>query len=700
MTQGKAVAHANNDYVHVAWDYGRKIEGCVGFAVYRIAMDGDPIGVAIRVPGKAQDFDGDGDQEWPTSIDRPIMKMSWRDTFWDLRGGHRQRNPTYSYRIVPMGGSRDAPKPMDTQWHITTAPVSVSEIAGGAKVFFNRGLLATQSLNLAIRGENGRPSRLLLEKGIAKGGDFRGRLSGEMVSALTELALQAKAQGGSLYAALYECVDQELIEALEALGDKLHIIMSTNSETEEQDDPTKDDGTKTVTLYDKKNEPAHNTLLASSAELWRRYMRTGQIGHNKFVVLVDRNGKATAVATGSTNWTSSGLCTQSNNSIILRSPELAALMLEYWNELKKDTQAAGERPNQPHVGVDHKGNKELQGDALRAWCARPKPRIALGDGSIEPWFSPNTKRLLPSGKPPAEVPPDMKRVYEILEGAQQSILFLAFAPGAARSISVNSRHFIQHVARLAMARPGLFIRGAVSDPGLARDFDADVLSTTGRENAAVVSPAGVLTEAESENDVWFAEMFKFGHAVIHDKVIVVDPFSDKSVVITGSHNLGYRASHNNDENMLIIHGHKAVAAAYATHVMDVFEHYRARWYRVEQARRAALKVLAEVPEAQRKKRLAAVTRELYKPFLFQYRNNWQNLYFDKTDGHAYLERLFWVSDGAPITSTESRSGAVVVPPAPAPVAKKKAAKKAVKKTAAKKKVAKKKAARKKVARKK
>ena len=59
--------------------------------------------------------------------------------------------------------------------------------------------------------------------------------------------------------------------------------------------------------------------------------------------------------------------------------------------------------------------------------------------------------------------------------------------------------------------------------------------------------------------------------------MVVDPFSPDCVVITGSHNLGYRASYNNDENLLIIRGNRELAAAYAAHVMDVYDHYRWRF---------------------------------------------------------------------------------------------------------------------------
>jgi phosphatidylserine/phosphatidylglycerophosphate/cardiolipin synthase-like enzyme len=67
------------------------------------------------------------------------------------------------------------------------------------------------------------------------------------------------------------------------------------------------------------------------------------------------------------------------------------------------------------------------------------------------------------------------------------------------------------------------------------------------------------------------------HAIIHDKIVVIDPRSDHCKVITGSHNLGYKASYANDENLLIIEGHRRLAEAYATHVMDVYDHYRWRW---------------------------------------------------------------------------------------------------------------------------
>ena len=67
------------------------------------------------------------------------------------------------------------------------------------------------------------------------------------------------------------------------------------------------------------------------------------------------------------------------------------------------------------------------------------------------------------------------------------------------------------------------------------------------------------------------------HAIIHDKIVVINPFTPDCVVVTGSHNQGFRASYNNDENLLIIRENPGLAAAFAVHVSDVYDHYRWRY---------------------------------------------------------------------------------------------------------------------------
>jgi len=85
------------------------------------------------------------------------------------------------------------------------------------------------------------------------------------------------------------------------------------------------------------------------------------------------------------------------------------------------------------------------------------------------------------------------------------------------------------------------------------------------------------------------ELLSAGHAIIHDKIVVIDPLSESDcVVITGSHNLGFKASYANDENMLIIRGNRELALAYTVHVLDVYDHFKFRAALEQQMRQAML----------------------------------------------------------------------------------------------------------------
>lgn len=590
MVKPLAFALANNDYVHVAWDFGSKLDNCDGFAVYRIEKGGDPKGVPLPVFGR----DAQGNRLKITCEDQPIRKYNWRDVF-------EARDRTYQYRVVAMSGPK---QPLAGVPEAESEWVDVTSQFGNAQVYFNRGILATQRVSDIIwNPTKEKPDFAKIEEMISDpDSKLRKSLSGQLFGALTKLLDRAKKDGGSCWASLYELTDPVLIKKL-ADCDDLHLILSNNNDEKEE-------GKKKITIYDGKNQPAVNHL-PKAKELIRRYMPQGQIGHNKFMVYVDPDGKPKAVLTGSTNWTPSGLCTQSNNAILIESEDLAQQFLSYWQDLKDDADEAV-------IPAKPEPMKKIQGKTLRGKCVKPRGTFELNGGStVTVWYSPNAPTLLRSikkgAKPPA-TPIDMTGVYEILDGAKQSILFLAFMPGAANS--EGSFHFLKELANVATKKPGLFVRGAVSDPGLTKEFDLKILTSGPNEDSMISSPQGIFKNFEA----WRSEIYKYGHAIIHDKTIVVDPFSKDCVVITGSHNLGFRASSNNDENMLIIRGDRQVAQAYAAHVMDIFEHYRSRWITYN------------------KKSSDYDPRKDPK---------WQERYFDNWRP-AFAERLFWVSDGKPI----------------------------------------------------
>jgi hypothetical protein len=75
---------------------------------------------------------------------------------------------------------------------------------------------------------------------------------------------------------------------------------------------------------------------------------------------------------------------------------------------------------------------------------------------------------------------------------------------------------------------------------------------------------------------------------IHSKVIVLDPFGQNPVMMTGSHNLGFKASSKNDDNLIIIEGNGPSAAAYAVNIIAIFQTYR--WNSYVEAHRKDPKV--------------------------------------------------------------------------------------------------------------
>ncbi len=150
-------------------------------------------------------------------------------------------------------------------------------------------------------------------------------------------------------------------------------------------------------------------------------------------------------------------------------------------------------------------------------------------------------------------------------------LFLLFNPG-----SPSILQEIQEVASLRSEEDPLFIRGAISEAKIARQVITDIHSRDAEvsPDRYVVTGVGAIPGPFSYFE---KELLKLGHSTIHDKVLVIDPFEKDCVVITGSHNLGFRASYCNDENMVIIKRDSKVAKAYAAHVLDVVNHFKWRY---------------------------------------------------------------------------------------------------------------------------
>ena len=53
--------------------------------------------------------------------------------------------------------------------------------------------------------------------------------------------------------------------------------------------------------------------------------------------------------------------------------------------------------------------------------------------------------------------------------------------------------------------------------------------------------------------------------------------------MTGSHNLGPKASSKNDDNLVIVEGAPRLAAAYAVNIISIYNQYRWRYTRMTSA---------------------------------------------------------------------------------------------------------------------
>jgi phosphatidylserine/phosphatidylglycerophosphate/cardiolipin synthase-like enzyme len=330
---------------------------------------------------------------------------------------------------------------------------------------------------------------------------------------------EAKASGGPLYASLYEFNDPDLLDGLEKVGKKAHVILCNGSPKPEKPDQNSAERERLkqngkITIYD-------------------RIVKKPHLAHHKFMVLCDKKGNPLKVWTGSTNWTVTGLCTQANNGILVNDPTIATWFKEQWDRLKE---AGSEYPK-----------------SLAQAGSIPRQR-KLGKVTASVWFTPTLKEV------------DMDQARDIIRHAEQGVLFLFFNPGPKNTL-------LNEIVDLHES--GLFIHGVANqDPGGDKN---PVLHLYDRGTKITPSLDVLLPEAINETvKGWLPELRNYSIAMVHSKVVVVDPFGKRPVVMTGSHNLGAKASRSNDDNLLIIENSPELAAAYAVNILSIYGQYKWR----------------------------------------------------------------------------------------------------------------------------
>jgi PLD-like domain len=515
-------AYANADDVLIAWQPDKWSDDWVGFQLERRNDSTQQVTVLVnRIP--PQPGQGPVQPTGVSSTQSPIRRCIWTD--------HSVvETDNVSYRVTAMTATSGGGFALDTgavsDW---TAPVVASgDVGGGLQAYFNRGTLMSQIVSRFVGGDVSENSlRNFLKNLQTPGYQPRLYLSGDALHQILLFLHDADRRGSSIHAAIYEFNDQELLDALKPFGSRGHLLLGNGS----------------ATTPDVATELAAAGLEVKHRDLSHRGASSPSV-HNKFVVESDAHGNAMRVLTGSTNWTTTGLCTQLNNVLIVDDTVIAQRYLDQWGKLV----AAG---------------NDMTAD-LKASNTRP-----TADKDITLYFAATNGEA------------EFKPVLDLIASAKDGALFLMFMPGQSPLLD----------ALLDRAKDNnIYVRGVVSSVTASKN--GDIYSVGGQvvKSGApaqafhddVPLPSGI---SEKDKPSWAEQEFNVAEmrgahlmAIVHSKTIVIDPFSDDCAVITGSHNFSVAASGKNDENLVIVRGNKQLAQAYALHINGVYDHYSWRAY--------------------------------------------------------------------------------------------------------------------------
>ncbi len=541
----------NGDHTCLVWkpSNNQPIPNCRGFVICRVYN-----GQANYLHG----FTGFSPSDQPdmTALDKatalkfPVQRFLW----WDYAV---KPGDVVQYSILPVvGPDRD---------HLAFDQNNASPVTGKMTVtgqstpnisaYFNKGLVAAQWVSRAVDQQ---PKGSTLASLITQPGNtLRNALSGLVRTQVLSLLAETQKNNGKIFAALYELNDPELISSLQALGKNCNLILA-NGAFKGNQPPNNDENQKV------------RAQLKGKINLFDRIVKSGHFAHNKVVIFCDSAGNPQSVLTGSLNWTSTGLCTQANNSVIINDAKVASDYLAYWQRMK----AAGNAYSPSYINANSTANTyQVDGCSITPWCV------------------------------PTSNAQDLDYARKLISAAREGILFLFFNPGVFEpSTAPQKWTLLQNIlTRHQLGAPdydaGLYIRGVVNQeiPELT-----EAAGLANKKNAGKV-PAPVLDPNQPTPVTLYTSGNKppqvFGHDVlvpanikekfnefqqeslgagvhVHSKVIVLDPFGANPVVMTGSHNLGFKASSANDDNLIIIEGNAPLAAAYAVNIIAIFQNYR------------------------------------------------------------------------------------------------------------------------------
>jgi hypothetical protein len=522
----RALSDGND--VFVVWRPDAIIPECAGFALYRRHLDGPRKGHADVISNRIS-FRSEGPFRRESSETSPFRRFSWTDHIVYGEGD-------IQYQVKPVLRMNNAALLVDgrgaSPW---SNVVKLGPEAGESfSCYFNRGLVMSQFMTSYLQRHGIDPAHVdRFKETISQEteGEIRQFLGGNLLTKLLELLDRALKNKQHIFLAIFELKDEELTSGLEKLGPLAHVVLSNGPHTSKEPDA---------------NSDSRERLEKARVDVRNRMLRQG-LGHNKFLVMCDSQNKPLAVWTGSTNWSPTAICTQINNSVLIENSAVARVYLDQWHAL---SDAGSEFPT-----------------SLVKSNSSPR-HCEIGNVRVDTWFTRTQSRE------------EMAAACKLIDNAKRGILFLMFSPG--------SSSLLEAITRRA-GEKNLYVHGVVSTmaPGSTDQSKVSLVSFGGKKLVPlkIVQPQGI----QHPLSHWAVEvtrnefLAKVGHAIVHSKVVVIDPFTNP-VVITGSHNFSKSASEKNDENMVIVKGNRDLARAYAVNAKSVYDHFRWRAFVAEAER--------------------------------------------------------------------------------------------------------------------
>jgi phosphatidylserine/phosphatidylglycerophosphate/cardiolipin synthase-like enzyme len=506
----KAAAYAGTYVVTLAWDTanGKKParNDLLGYAIERAEYDVQGNVVERYWLRGIKRFKGKDEGLPPgtpvSTAEHPIQGFLWAD--YTAHMGTR-----YEYRIVPVYGtvkkpelddaaaiSLDVTTESDGDWHD-------QEIRHD--VFFNRGVIGSQAY--ARKFGNREPDA---ENPYADEMQWLSRGLFEALVRFIGLAKDGMGLRAAFYEFRYQPVADALVKAIEG-GADVKVVYDAESSYKTENEAT-----------------IANARLDDYNAVIPRTVSEG-IRHNKFIVLLDKQGNPIAVWTGSTNISPGGIFGHSNVGHVVWDEDVAQKYLDYWQRLADN----------------------LTPTKLRA------PNLA--------------DTPLPAGPPPANSVTPLFSARDTKTG-NATLQWYADRLGEAKEVACMTFAFnIDEAFQGVLGQDNDVIRYVVKDDPLGSE------ESIGHDRDVIFAAGSYLGEGALANFLRERSNPLNTNRYIHNKFMLVDPLGDDPLVITGSANFSKPSQRINDENMLVIRGNKRVADIYFGEFMRVFEHHYARY---------------------------------------------------------------------------------------------------------------------------